>query len=59
MEVKPMAKDKPSILIFEDDASIHETLNTILQKKGYNTDTAKNGKEATKIKSQILQPSAA
>jgi len=30
----------------EDDASIRETLSTILQQKGYNTDTAKNGQEA-------------
>jgi len=38
--------DKPSILIVEDDTNICETLSTILQQKGYNTDTAKNGKEA-------------
>jgi DNA-binding NtrC family response regulator len=30
----------------EDDANIRETLETILQQKGYNTDTAKNGQEA-------------
>jgi len=41
-----LTKDKPSILIVEDDPNIRETLNTILQQKGYNTDTAKNGQEA-------------
>jgi len=41
-----LAKDKPSILIVEDDTNIRETLNTILQQKGYKTDTAKNGQEA-------------
>jgi CheY-like chemotaxis protein len=46
MEVKTLAKNTPSILIVEDDANICETLSTILQQKGYNTDTAKNGKEA-------------
>lgn len=30
----------------EDDTNIRETLSTILQQKGYNTDTAKNGQEA-------------
>jgi DNA-binding NtrC family response regulator len=30
----------------EDDANIRETLNSILQQKGYRTDTAKNGQEA-------------
>jgi len=41
-----VTKDKPSILIVEDDANIRETLSIILQQKGYNADTAKNGKEA-------------
>ena len=41
-----MTRDKPSILIVEDDANIRETLNTILQQKGYKTDTTKNGQEA-------------
>jgi len=39
-------KNKPSILIVEDDANIRETLKIVLQQKEYNTDTAKNGKEA-------------
>jgi DNA-binding NtrC family response regulator len=39
-------KSKPSILIVEDDANIRETLSSILQQKGYNTDTAKTGLEA-------------
>jgi len=43
-----VTKDKPSILIVEDDANIRETLSTILQQKGYNTNTAKNGQEAIK-----------
>ena len=41
-----MAKNKPSILIVEDDTNIRVPLSTILQQKGYKTDTAKNGKEA-------------
>lgn len=41
-----MVKDKPRILIVEDDANIREALSTILQQKGYNTDTAKDGREA-------------
>jgi len=41
-----LMKDKPSVLIVEDDANIRETLSTIFQQKGYNTDTAKNGREA-------------
>jgi len=42
-----LTKNQPaSILIVEDDTNIRETLNTILQQKGYNTDTAENGQEA-------------
>ena len=41
-----MPKNKSSILIVEDDANIRETINIILQQKGYSTDTAKNGQEA-------------
>ena len=41
-----MKKNEVSILIVEDDANIRETISTILQQKGYNTDTAKNGREA-------------
>ncbi len=41
-----MTKKKASILIVEDDANICETLSTILQQKGYKTDTAKTGREA-------------
>ena len=39
-------KNKPSVIVVEDDTNIRETLSTILQQKGYKTDTAKNGKEA-------------
>ena len=43
-----MMKDKPSILIVEDDANIREAWRILLDNKGYNTDTAKNGLEAIK-----------
>jgi DNA-binding NtrC family response regulator len=39
-------KNTPSILIVEDDVNIRGTLSTILQQKGYNTATARNGQEA-------------
>jgi two-component system phosphate regulon sensor histidine kinase PhoR len=39
-------KTKASILIVEDDPNIRETLNTILQRRGYLTDTARTGGEA-------------
>ncbi len=41
-----MIKYRPSILIVEDDADIREAISTILQQKGYKTDTATNGQEA-------------
>ena len=41
-----MTENKPCILIVEDDSNIRETLSALLQKKGYSTDTAKNGQEA-------------
>ena len=41
-----MIKNKPSILIVEDDVNIRGTLSTILEQKGYRTDTARNGQEA-------------
>jgi DNA-binding NtrC family response regulator len=47
--------DKPRILIVDDDENIRETLRVILQQKGYNTDTAKNGQEAIqKSKAQFF-----
>jgi two-component system response regulator HydG len=50
-----VAKSRPSVLIVEDDANICETLETILQQKGYNTDTAKNGQEAIqKLKAKFF-----
>jgi len=41
-----LTENKPSILIVEDDANIRETLNAILQLKGYNVDTVENGEDA-------------
>jgi DNA-binding NtrC family response regulator len=41
-----VTKNKPSILIVEDDANIRVPLSTILQQKGYNADTAIDGQEA-------------
>ena len=39
-------KEKTRILIIDDDKDTLETLGDILQEKGYQTETAKNGKEA-------------
>jgi DNA-binding NtrC family response regulator len=41
-----VTKNKPSILLVEDDARIRESLSILLQEKGYDTDTARNGQEA-------------
>ena len=41
-----MTESKPRILIVEDDENILETLKNILQQSGYETDTAKTGREA-------------
>lgn len=41
-----MEEKKKSILIIDDDKSILRILTRILQKNGYNTDTAETGREA-------------
>ena len=41
-----MTESKPRILIVEDDENIRKTMKNILQQKGYETDTAKSGKDA-------------
>jgi DNA-binding NtrC family response regulator len=41
-----LTKNKTRILIVEDDENIRETLKNILQQRGYETDTAKTGREA-------------
>jgi DNA-binding NtrC family response regulator len=46
MEVILVAKNRINILIVEDDINIRIPLSTLLQQKGYNTDTAKTGNEA-------------
>jgi DNA-binding NtrC family response regulator len=45
MEVKNLG-ERARILVVEDDESIRKTLTAILEDKGYNVETAKNGKEA-------------
>ena len=40
-----MTESKPRILIVEDDENIRETLKNILEQSGYETDTAKTGRE--------------
>jgi len=41
-----LTKNKTRILIVEDDENIRETMKNILQQSGYETDTAKTGREA-------------
>ena len=41
-----MTRNKPRVLIVEDDENIRETMKNILQQSGYETDTAKTGREA-------------
>ncbi len=41
-----MVRKKKSILVIDDDKSILRTLTRILQKAGYDIDTAETGKEA-------------
>lgn len=41
-----MTKNKPRVLIVEDDSSISETLEIILQTNGYEAVIAQNGQEA-------------
>jgi DNA-binding response OmpR family regulator len=41
-----LTESKPRILIVEDDENIRKTMSNILQQRGYETDTAKSGKEA-------------
>lgn len=45
-------KEKPKILIIEDDESTRKTLAFIFRKKGYDTETAGTGKEALKMAKQ-------
>jgi DNA-binding NtrC family response regulator len=41
-----VSESKSRILIVEDDRNICESLSSILQKEGYETDVAENGREA-------------
>ncbi len=53
--MKSLTKHKPRILIVEDDTNIRETMNLILQQRGYDTETAENGQEAIqKSKTQFF-----
>jgi DNA-binding response OmpR family regulator len=41
-----VTESKPRIIIVEDDENIRKTMKNILQQRGYETDTAKTGREA-------------
>jgi len=43
-----VTESKTRILIVEDDKNIRKTMKNILQQRGYETDTAKTGREAEK-----------
>jgi len=43
---KRMVSSKKAILIIDDDVGISRTFSRILEKNGYETDTAKTGREA-------------
>jgi len=45
---KEMISSKKAILIIDDDVSISKTFSRILERNGYETDTAETGKEAIK-----------
>lgn len=47
MGIWTLATNKKSILLVDDDKSILRTFTRILEKSGYNIDTAETGKEAT------------
>ena len=49
-----MTKHKPKILIVEDDENIRETIKSILQQSGYDTEAVETGTEAEqKIKDKV------
>lgn len=50
-----MTRNKPRILIVEDDENIRETMKNILEQKGYETDAAETGAEAEqKLKNKFF-----
>jgi CheY-like chemotaxis protein len=44
-----MAKNTPNILVIEDDSALNQAYQTILDRAGYNVQTAFDGEEALKI----------